>query len=188
MAGSRSARKDWYMLKQIEPHRVHIGDVEYAIYPFPAMKSAGISGDLIKFIGPLIAGITPVIGKWESIDKFLDEDIVKVLPLISGALQTLDANSVERILSELLLDYKNISCEYRDDSGHMVQRELTKELADDLFIGGLQDMIRLAVEVVKLNFGGFFTGLLTQPGSLGGQQGKSASLITGNTTEVERIL
>lgn len=176
------------MLKQIDPKRVTIGDVSYAIYPFPAFKAAGISGDLGKFLGPLLAGIMPFLGDQASIDRLLNDDIVKTIPMITTALNTLDSDKVEHILMELLVNNRNISCEYRDDTGHVVQEQLTKELADDLFIGGLDNMVRLAVEVVKLNYGGFFTGLTTQSGSLVEAQSKFGSKTTGSSTEVERIL
>lgn len=174
------------MLKQIEPKRVTIGDVKFAIYPFPAFKAAGISGDLGKFIGPLIAGILPFLDG--DLDKLLNEDLSKSLPVITQALNTLDSNSVEHILMELLVNNRNISCEYKDDNGRTVQEELTKELADDLFIGKMADMIRLAVEVAKLNYGSFFTGATTQSGSLGSDLRKSAMKIMENSTEAERIL
>lgn len=176
------------MLKQIEPHRVQIGDIEYAIYPFPAFKSAGISGDLIKFAGPLVTGIAPFLSGSDAINKFLNDDLSKTLPLISGALQTLESSSVEHILMELLVVYRNISLEYRDENNKVVQKELTREVADDLFIGRLQDMVRLAVEVVKLNYKGFFTGLLTQSGSQGDLLQAYASKIMESSTEAEQIL
>lgn len=174
------------MLKQINPTKVTIGDITYAIYPFPAFKAAGISGDLGKFLGPLIAGIMPFVDG--DLDKLLNDDISKTLPVITQALGTLNSETVEHILMELLVDYRNISCQYNDEHGNTVQEMLTKELADEIFIGDLASMVRLAVEVAKLNFKSFFTATNTQSGSLGSDLRKSAMKIMENSTEVERIL
>lgn len=173
------------MLKQIDPKKVTIGDINYFIYPFPAIKAAGISGDLGKFIAPLIAAILPAV---DDLERFMNEDMAKNMPVIMQALDVLDADKVEHILTVLLLKYQNISIEYRDDNGQMVQAWLTRELADDLFIGKMQDMIRLTVEVVKLNYTSFFTGSTTQSGSLGSDLRKSVTKIMENSMEVERIL
>lgn len=166
------------MLKKIEPHRVQIGDVNYAIYPFSAFRSAGIAGDLGRFIGPIVAGILPFVGGDMDIETLLSADVDKLVPLVNAALSKLDSATVEKILMELLINEKNIACEYRED-GRMVQAELTKELADEMFIGGLPDMIKLAIEVVKFNYGNFFTGLADQSGS----QADLSRIFTSKTTE-----
>lgn len=171
------------MLKKITPTRVNIGDVDYAIYPFGAFESAGIGGDLGRFVGPLLAAALPFLDG--GVEGLLNTDIEKVMPTIVSALRTLDSDSVQHILMELLVNHSNIGCEYREDDGRAVKAQLTKELADDLFIGTLSDMIRLAVEVVKVNYSGFFTGLTTQDGNLADTFLKRASTITENTVETK---
>lgn len=176
------------MLKQINPKRVSIGGVDYAIYPFSAFKAAGISGDLGRFIGPMVAGVLPLVKNDMDIDKLLGEDIDKLMPMISGALSSLESDKVEKMLMELLINERNISCEYRDEKGNVVQSQLTKELADELFIGGLDNMVKLAVEVVKLNYGNFFTGLAGQSGTPDGLFRKFASKTTEGSTDVVSII
>lgn len=177
------------MQKKMTAHYLTIGDVRFAIYPFGAMTAAGISGDLSKFIGPLVAGLLPLAGGGDgSLDAIMKSDITKLAPLVSSSLTTLDSDNVQKILMELLIDYGNVNCEYRDDRGELVQSRLTKELADDLFIGSLEDMVRLAIEVVKVNFGSFFTKLTTQSGLQSVLSTSSESTTTESSTETVSIL
>lgn len=176
------------MLKQIEAKRVSIGGISYAIYPFSAFKAAGISGDLGRFIGPMVAGVLPLIGGDMDVDKLMNQDIEKLTPMIMMALGSLESSKVEHILMELLIEQQNISCEYRDERGNIVQEQLTKELADEMFIGGLDNMVRLAIEVVKVNYGNFFTGLTDQYGNLQGLFRKSGSTTTAGSTDTVSII
>lgn len=171
------------MLKKITPTRVNISDVDYAIYPFGAFESAGIGGDLGKFVGPLLAAALPFIDG--GIEGLMNTDIEKVMPTIVSALRTLDSKSVQHILMELIVNHDNVACEYRDEDGRVIKAQLTKELADELFIGALPDMIRLAVEVVKVNYAGFFTGLTTQGGSLVDRLLSQESTTMESTTETK---
>ncbi len=177
------------MTKKITPHLVTIGDINYAIYPFGAMTAAGVSGDLAKFIGPLIAGLLPLSGGGDgSLDALLKTDVTKLAPLVSSSLVTLDGNNVQKILKELLVDYGNVVCEYRDDRGDLVRNRLTSDIADDIFIGSLEDMVRLAIEVVKFNFKGFFTKLTTQSGLQEVLLTSSELKTTESSTETVSIL
>lgn len=176
------------MTKKITPHLVTIGDINYAIYPFGAMTAAGVSGDLAKFIGPLIAGLLPLSGGDGSLDALLKADVTKLAPLVSSSLVTLDGNNVQKILKELLIDYGNVVCEYRDDRGDLVRNRLTSDIADDIFIGSLEDMVRLAIEVVKFNFKGFFTKLTTQSGLQEALLTSSESKTMESSTESVSIL
>ena len=156
------------MNKLMIAKRVTIGECDFAIFPFPAFTASTISGDLAKFFGPLIAGFLPLLGgeqTEEVIDSVMQMKVDDLVPSFIKAIQTLDGVSVHNILKELLVDYKNISVEYREDNGEMVQSQLTYELANQIFVGGLDEMIRLAAEVVKLNFGDFFGKLFRQYGN-----------------------
>ena len=71
------------MIKQIEPNRVSLCGVDFAIYPFGAMKAANLSGELGKFLGPIVAGCLPLIGSND--DDVLSMDLKDAMPLITGA-------------------------------------------------------------------------------------------------------
>lgn len=173
------------MKRQMEPHKVAIGQVEYAIYPFSAFDAAEISGDLANFLSPLVAGIVPVIGvvanstlgedaseakAQRAIAALLEEDVQSYVPVIMTTLKAVDGNSLKVILKKLLVEYKNIACEYRDENGKVVQTVLTEDVANQVFVGGLDEMVMLAIEVVKVNFSGFFRKLLARFGEQTGSE------------------
>ena len=86
--------------------------------------------------------------------------------MITGAFAALDGDKAEELLDKLLLRKGNISCQYRDQSGSMVQEVLNQSLLDSLFCQNVDGLLRLAVEVIKVNYSGFFEKLLTQSGGL----------------------
>lgn len=184
-------------MKQMVPTKVTYGDAEYAIYPFPAMDAAGIAGDLAKFAGPIIAAIAPLvfggdgdtdISGEKAMDRLMKTDIKDVGPMVSTALSTLGNDNVQHILSELLLDHMNIAVEYRDDNGKLIQRRLTRELANELFIGQLDAMVMLCLDVINLNFKGFFTNMITQSGNRIRNQVGSIIGDTESSTSVDTII
>lgn len=164
-------------MRQLEPKRITIGEVEYAIYPFGAFDAAAISGDLAKMIGPFIVSILPLVSSDVS-----DEDVEKLGPALTTAFQSLDGEKLQSMLRQLLIVKKNIVCEYRDDSGQPVQKTLTIELANELFIGNLDDMVTLAVEVVNFNFAGFFTQIFTRFGNRSKSTRKKVRKTSGSST------
>lgn len=83
------------MIKQIEPNRVSLCGVDFAIYPFGAMKAANLSGELGKFLGPIVAGCLPLIGSND--DDVLSMDLKDAMPLITGAFSTLDGDTIEKL-------------------------------------------------------------------------------------------
>ncbi len=151
------------MLKQIEPKRITIEDVEFAIYPFGAMQAANLSGELGKFFGPMIAGLVPLV-LGDSGDDVLSVDLKDAMPLVTMAFSTLDGDNVERLLRKLLIDGKNISCQYREDNGEIRQGVLNQDLIDNIFCQNIDGLYRLAYEVINVNFSGFFKKLLAQSG------------------------
>lgn len=151
------------MLKQIEPKSVTIEDVDFAIYPFGAMQAANLSGELGKFFGPMVAGLVPLI-LGDSDEDVLSADLKDAMPLITMAFSTLDGDNVEKLLRKLLIVGKNISCQYRDDNGGVVQSILDQELIDNIFCQNIDGLYRLAYEVINVNFSGFFKKSLAQSG------------------------
>lgn len=172
------------MLKQIEPKIVNMCDASFAIYPFPAMKSASLSGELGKFFGPLVAGCLPLIAV-DSDEDVLDLDIKNAMPLVTSAFSSLSGDSVEKILTKLLLD-GNIAVSYTDPStGEKVQSRLNRAIFDELFCQDIGEAYRLAYEVINLNFKGFFKKLLGQSGKLNAIIEKIQSGSTENLTQAD---
>ena len=69
-------------------------------------------------------------------------------------------------MKKLLVDHKNVSVEGEATGGDV--KQLTLDLANEVFCGEIQDMYILCWEVIKLNFGGFFKKLGAQSGNLQG--------------------
>lgn len=182
------------MLKSITPTTVTYDGIDFAIFPFPAMPAAMISGDLAQFVGPIIAGVIPIIGEGNSaeeigensIDRMLSMSNAELLPYLNAALSTINGENVQKILTELLIKYGNINCEYSDEvTGVRKQEKLTRNLLDELFIGRLDSMLMLALDVVKLNFADFFSGILSQYGS---RRDASKSPISNNMGDSEKTV
>ncbi len=152
------------MIKQMEPTKIMIGEVEFAIYPFGAMQAANLSGELGKFFGPMIAGLAPLV-LGDSDSDVLSADLKDVMPFVTTAFSTLDGDNVEKLLRKLLITGKNVSCQYREDNGEVVQSVLNQELIDSIFCKNIDGLYRLAYEVINVNFSGFFKKLLAQSGA-----------------------
>lgn len=180
------------MLKQHEATRVNYDGIDFAIFPFPAMKAACISGDLVKFLTPIIGALVPAFkggtDAEKAVDSLLNMSMTDVTAMLQTATTTLDSETIDKILSELLIDNGNVSCEYRDDKGKMVKTVLTREVADEIFVGSLDSMLLLAVDVVKLNYGDFFTRLLTQSGGEPEGSKTRTSKTTGRSKGTTTIL
>lgn len=151
------------MLKNMEPQRVTIDGVDFAIYPFGAMQAANLSGELGRFFGPMVSGLVP-LALGES-DDVLSVDLKDAMPLVTMAFSTLDGDTVEKLLRKLLINGKNISCQYREHNGEVVQSVLDQDLLDVIFCQNIDGLYRLAYEVIKVNFSGFFKKLLIQSGA-----------------------
>jgi hypothetical protein len=153
------------MLKRTEPKRITLCDVDFAIFPFGAMKAANMSGELGKLLGPIVAGVLPLIGtdsNGEDTDV-LTMDLSQAMPLVTEAFNSLNGDVIERLLSKLLLE-GNISCEYIDEKGEKVQSKLSRNLVDEIFCQNVDDLYRLAIEVINYNYRGFFKKLLNRFG------------------------
>lgn len=163
-------------MKQFEAKTAKIGRNEFAIFPFPAFRAANLSGELLKTAAPLIVGIVPLLKSDEDISDFGAEEIRAV----SDAFSSFDGDAVERLLKKLLIDGKNITVineEYPDGE------RLTFDLANEVFCENVQDMYLLALEVIKLNYNGFFGKLTNQYGGAAGRLSKMArSAITESST------
>ena len=155
-------------LKQMEVTEKKIGDSTFYIKKFPAFTAANISGDLVSVLAPVIGGIAAVAGKdiadGDKQANILDTDIEDALPAFSQAFSSLSGDKFERLMKKLLIDHKNVSVESEVTEGNV--KLLTYDLANEVFCGDVQDMFILCLEVIKLNFNGFFKKMAAQFGGL----------------------
>ena len=145
--------------------KVTIGGYNFYIYPFGAMRSANISGELVGFASPLIAAIISLIGGTDGNNEsgsILDMDIEDAAKFIVPAFRGINGDTVEKLLRMLLIKYRNISFDTDEDK---TCDWLDENDLDKIFVGQLQNMYMLAWEVIKLNYGGFFDLLSSQSGN-----------------------
>lgn len=165
-------------MKQLESHAVNIDGMTFYIRPFPAFKAANLFGQLVKTLTPVIGGILPLADSAAGGKNLFDLDLDEAAPAIVGAVSSLSGDKVEELLKQLLIDYQNVSVDNPSD-GRTVR--LTEDLANELFCGDTQDMFLLAIEVVKLNYSGFFKKLASQFGEAFESLRSRMAVITANT-------
>lgn len=152
-------------MRQMDVTMKKIGDIKFYITPFPAFTTARISGELAKVLAPILGSFAPVLKGAEADGEdvnLLDVNIEDAMPVVMDALSQLDGESFERLMRQLLTDYKNISFDNEDDE----TERLTYDNANEIFCGEFQDMLLLCWEVIKLNFSGFFKKIAGQSGGL----------------------
>ena len=156
-------------IKQIETVSKEIGGTKFYIRLFGGMTAAKISGDLGKYLIPMIVSVLSGIeangdGK---IDDLLNKDLSELSGGVGDAFDRLDGDTVLKLIKELLIKYENVTF---DDEITGNAKILTSDDADELFCGSVFDIYRLCWEVIKLNYGGLFA-------SLGAQSGKVKDLV-----------
>lgn len=161
-------------LRQTESKHVIVGKRDFYIKPFPAMKSANLSGELASMLTPLLAALLPFAKETEEgIDSLMDIKVEEAIPEISKVFENLSGDKLELLLRKLLITSKNIVVEIESEStGEPEQTILNEDLLNELFCGEVQDMFLLAFEVIRLNFNGFFKKL----GILFGKAGEAAKM------------
>ena len=148
-------------MKQQDATPVLVGDTTFYIRPFPAFKSANIFGQLTKTITPVAGGLLSLVGGTGDEKSVFDLNLEEAAPALAGAVSGLSGTVVETLLRQLLVDYGNIAY---DDPETGATPKLTMDKANELFCGEVQDMFILAVEVIKVNYNGFFKKLAAQFG------------------------
>ena len=148
-------------MKTFEVTQKTIGENRFFIRPFPAFKSAFISGEVFSFLSPIATGLIPAAMKAlnSGDENVFDTDITSTVVALSSGLSGVNGDKVEGLLKRLLIQYKTISV---DVDGETIL--LTEEVADQVFCGNVQDMYILAFEVIKVNFPGIFTKFSDQFG------------------------
>jgi hypothetical protein len=176
-------------LRQLEPHKVTVGEYNFYIKPFPAFTTANLTGELASMLTPILAAHLPLVGGDNEGEEdgedngLMDVDVDKAAESISHCMDGFSGKKVETLLKKLLVAYRNIFVELpvedEDDmaTGEYEQEVLDMDLANELFCGEVQDMFVLAFHVIKLNFNGFFK-------KLGGQYGKVAGALVKKTRTI----
>lgn len=136
-------------MKQFETHAKTIGEYTFHIRPMPAFKAAKVSGELVSFVTPLIGSIIPAIEK--NGESIANMEVDTILPALVDGAASLDGTKMESLLKMLIIDGGLIAFE---DGNEESPKKLNEDLANEIFCGSVQDMVALAAEVVKINFGG----------------------------------
>lgn len=147
-------------MKRMEVTEKTIGENKFYLKPFPAFAAVNISGELAATLTPILGGLASVVSGndgnslKEKAAGLMDADIDDALPAFTKSLSGLSGANLERLMRKLLTESSNISVEGPTTNGEVMV--LSKELADEVFCGDVQDMFILAFEVIRLNFNGFF--------------------------------
>ena len=173
-------------MKRMETTEKTIGENTFYIRPFAAFTATNISIELSAILSPMLGSMGALVGGIDmnnamrtantgldngdgtveeeggSISDIMNMDMEKLLPAIAGAFGSLSGDKLERLMRRLLVDYQNVSVQGMDTEGRVVI--LNKDLADEIFCGDIQDMFILCIEVIKVNFSGFFRKLGVQFG------------------------
>lgn len=162
------------MNKRMETTKKKIGEATFYIRPFAAFTAANISGELASVLSPMLGGLAPMLKDTSAGDvagsnaqaqsQIMDMEMEELLPAIAGALSGMDGDKLEHLMFRLLVQYQNISVASPGTDNDVVPLDL--DLANEIFCGSLMDMLRLCVEVVRINFGGFFDSIAGLSGGL----------------------
>ncbi len=160
------------IVNRTTPRDVEISGKQFHIFPFGALKSANLSGELAQIAVPLIAAVSAI--PTGDGDSPLDADLEKIAPALSGAFNSLSGDKLEKLLKKLLIDGKNVSIDLEDGSAVY----LTEDLLDEAFVCDIVGIYMLAFEVIKTNYGGFFEKL----GNLSGSVTEKVKILTKAAT------
>lgn len=145
-------------MKQFEAHEAKIGGYKFYIFPFTAFKAANLSAELTALLSPLVPVISSISG-----NSILDLDVDKFVCAMKG----LTGDKLEDLLKKLLIQNKNITYE-NEESGEA--EPLTEGVINKIFCCEFENLLLLAFEVIKLNYGSFFRSIGLRYGSAGDQQ------------------
>ncbi|MCI9658743.1 MAG: hypothetical protein HFI14_09040 [Lachnospiraceae bacterium] len=155
-------------LKQVTPTRVTVGDMDFYIRPFAAFKAANITGELAGVLAPVLGVLAPLVsdtGKAaedENGESILDQDAGKAAAAMANC-PSISGSRLEKLMQALLLG-GHISFEIEEEDGNKDMKSLTRDQADEIFCGNVQDMFVLCYHVIRLNYNGFFAKLPTLSG------------------------
>lgn len=147
-------------LKQATPTMVTVGDMDFYIRPFGAFKAANITGELAGVLAPVLGVLAPLVSDTrkssenEERESLLDQDAGKAAAAIANC-PSINGSRLEKLMQMLLLG-GHISMEIEEEDGNKEMKSLTRDLADEIFCGDVQEMFVLCYHVIRLNFRGFF--------------------------------
>lgn len=153
-------------LKQLEPVEETIGDYKFYITPFPAMKAANITGELVSILVPLFGALVPLAGKSEDLG---DVDVGQAAEAIAKSV-SIDGNKLEKMIKNLLLGgHIGVEFDVEDEDGNVETegQKLDMDILNEIFCCEIQDMFILCFYVLRLNFSGFFRKFAGQSGKAG---------------------
>ena len=136
-------------MKRLTPVVKEIGDNKFYIRPFSAFTAANMTGDLANVATPILAAIAPLVVKAVGSEdkKVLDTDVAEMAPSMQGAFSGLSGDKLERLSMKLLIEHPNISVETPESEKAKL---LTKDLADELFCGEVEDMFVLMLSLIHI--------------------------------------
>ena len=159
-------------MKQMEVTKKEIGGKMFYIRPFPAFTAANISGELASTLSPVIGGLAVLLD-----DDNKEKELSEIAPTIMSAISGVSGDKIQHLMERLLITYGNVSvsCE---ETGNAIT-PLDEDLVNEIFCAEFQNMVMLCVEVVRLNFGGFFKKTADQYGGLLGTMGQKMTSTDG---------
>ena len=169
------------MLKRMVVEDDVINGTTFKISPLPAFFSAKVFGDLVSAILPiagaasLASGVSTLdlsSGSLKAAAESLDDDsIVSTLGKING-------DTLVRIVSELLLDYKNVRIMDGTE-----WRVMTREDFDEIFCMAVFGIFELSAAVIKQNYKSFFVDVAALFGKLAKERSDKAKKGTSPVME-----
>lgn len=144
------------------------GDNLFYIRPMDPFSSVNLLGDLTKTLSPIAgkASAAAVGGdKGKGKQSILDAELnaASIEGIFTAIAENVDGAKIESLLKRILNE-QYISVRV---SGQEAVR-LTREVIAELFTGNAQDMLMLAFEVLKVNYGGFTKLFRSLSGSVPG--------------------
>ena len=151
-------------MKLMEVTEKKIGEHTFYIRPFSAFVSANLSGELVALITPIIGSLAPLASNANDNFNINDLEIEKVGPVLADAVSGLSGDKVEEIMKKLMINQQTVSVCGPITDGDV--KLLDMDLANAIFCGEIQDMFALCFEIIKVNYGGFFSKLGARFGNL----------------------
>lgn len=113
-------------MKRMEMQDVTVGNFQFKIRPLAAMNAAYVFGDVAAIVLPIIGVATMSGGDKKDLDLEIFEGVNLDAKALTVALGNINGKALTKLISELTLNYNNVS--YFDD-----EASGWKPLDDDAF-------------------------------------------------------
>lgn len=153
-----------YSVKRQETTEFHIGEYTFYVRKFAAFYAANVSAELTKTVAPIIGGIAPLMGGMGERFSLADVNMDYAGAALQTAFSQLTGEEFERVISKLLINDRNVSVSGPATEGSV--RIMSKDDANEIFCGEVENMILLCVKVIELNYKGFFKKVAARFGNL----------------------